>query len=304
MNRNIPIERLGANAPRAGVRSTAAVLPVYVAAIAAAEALGAYGAVLHGMVYDAILVALLLTHYVLMDPEPYRRVLPMLALIPLLRILSVTMPITFVPRIYWYALIGAPLLLATVLAARLLDLGPARLGLEMRSWPAQLLISCTGLPLSFAAFLILRPEPLLGAGRHGWLTGTIAAAILIVFSGFAEELLFRGLLLRGFGELFGRAGLVWSSLLFAIAYLGSPPIGYLLFAGAVGLFFGWCVQRSGSIWGVVMAHSLISIGALLILPMLRTWCGAPLIDRIGALLLLALWLAFAERERRRKGRML
>ncbi len=42
-----------------------------------------------------------------------------------------------------------------------------------------------------------------------------------------------------------------------------------------------------------MAHSLISIGALLILPMLRTWFGAPLIDRIGALLLLALWLAFA-----------
>ena len=43
-------------------------------------------------------------------------VFPVLALVPLLRILSITMPIPQAGRIYWYGLIGVPVALALVLA--------------------------------------------------------------------------------------------------------------------------------------------------------------------------------------------
>jgi membrane protease YdiL (CAAX protease family) len=40
-------------------------------------------------------------------------------------------------------------------------------------------------------------------------------------------------------------------------YMGSLSLSYVLFIGLVGLFFSWCVKRTGSIWGVVLAHSLL-----------------------------------------------
>jgi membrane protease YdiL (CAAX protease family) len=69
-------------------------------------------------------------------------------------------------------------------------------------------------------------------------------------------------------DLCGGLGLVWSSALFAALYLGSPSPVYALFVFVVGLYFGWCVRRTGSLWGVMIAHGALNVALLLIGPLL------------------------------------
>lgn len=85
-----------------------------------------------GMIGRGILLILLFSHYIRLSPasspgdhhsaaaEQLGQALPVLSLIPLLRIRSSAMPDKSIPEIYWNALIGAPLLIAAALTARLL----------------------------------------------------------------------------------------------------------------------------------------------------------------------------------------
>jgi uncharacterized protein len=92
----------------------------------------------------------------------------------------------------------------------------------------------------------------------------VDALILLLFVGFTEELLFRGVLQQVAVDVFGRAGLVWSSALCACMSLGSLAPSYVLFMLLVGLFFAWCVERTGALWGVAVAHGVFISLVLLI----------------------------------------
>jgi membrane protease YdiL (CAAX protease family) len=244
---------------------SAIIIPVYVALIIGVELMGAFVAIVPGTIGQALLILTLLGHSVLQEKASYRRALPVLSLIPLLRLLSLTMPIKQVPQIYWYVLIGVPLLLAVFLTVRFLEIPWTTFGLRPFTWPPQIMIGLHGFPLSLIAYLLVQPKPLVANDQFELI---IAAVILVIFSGFTEEIIFRGLVQEITSEIFGNSGIFYSSLLFAVVYIGSLSLQYLLFIGLVGLFLGWCVKRTGSIWGVVMAHSLLNIGMLLLWPIL------------------------------------
>ncbi len=240
------------------------VILAYLVAIAGVEAMGVFISVVGGALGHAFLIPLLLSHYVLAGQARYRRALAVLALAPLLRILSLTLPVRQVPQIYWYAMIGMPLLTAVALTLRLLELSWTHVGLRPGPWLPQLLIALSGLPLSVVAFLILRPKPLIA--RFDWREAMIGSVILLIFTAFTEEIIFRGLLQQVTTEIFGRVALLYSSALFAIMYMGSLSWSYVFFIGLVGLFFGWGVNRTGSIWGVILAHGALNIGMAFIWP--------------------------------------
>lgn len=250
----VPLE----TASRIDFNTTTVVAVAYLATIVGAEVVAIRVGIVPGTVFTAILIPILLSHYVLAGPARYRPLLPVLALAPLLRILSVTMPVRDVPQIYWYALVGAPLLVAALLTARLLGLSWAKLGFRTASWPPQVLIALSGLPLSILAFLILRPDPL--SAELGLREAIVGSVILIIFTAFLEEFIFRGLLQGVAVGMFGRAGILYSSALFAATYIGSLSLSYVLYMASIGLFFGWGVHRTRSIWGAVIAHSILSVG--------------------------------------------
>jgi len=248
------------------------------AAIALAEVVVLVWGIQAAVLCDAALVAILLGHFTLKTPrgdpslvtvalrDPFMRLLPVLALLPLLRILSATMPVQRVAEIYWYAMVGVPLLCAILLTMRLFDLGLADIGLGRRITSTQAAIAWSGIPLGLVAYVLVRPEPLVGPGGVKRIYAGVV--ILIVFSGFTEEMLFRGLLQPILLRMFGPAGLIATSLLFAAVYLGTKAPAYVVFILGVGLFFGWCVRRTGSLWGVAIAHGIMSVSAILILPLL------------------------------------
>lgn len=239
----------------------------YLAAIALVEIIIARGGIVPGIACDALLIVLLLGHVSWPGATPRRDILAALALLPLLRILSVTMPFPAAPRIYWYALTGLPLLIASIGMARALGVTWASLGLRASRWRDQVAVALTGLPLSLAGYILMRPPSVIARpdGQHL----AAAALILIVSVGLTEELLFRGLLQHLASSLSGTFGLLFAAAAFAAMYAGSLSVAYAGFMGLVGLLFGWCVRRTGSIWGVVFAHGGLIIGMLCIWPFIR-----------------------------------
>jgi membrane protease YdiL (CAAX protease family) len=254
------------HALRRAVASMNLVIPVYAAAIMAAEAVTARGGVVLGTLCHAIIVLALLNHYVWLGHAPRRQALLVLVLVPLLRILSVTMPIKQIQPIYWFVLIGLPLLLSAVHIVRLLGVPWSGLGLRLRSWLWQCLVACSSIPLGAVGFMVGHPRALIPA--LDWRDLVVGAVILTIFVGFTEELIFRGLLQQAMIDVFGPPGLLWSTVIYASLYVSSFSVAYVLFIGLVSLFFGWCVQRTGSLWGVTAAHSGLAVGMACMWPFL------------------------------------
>jgi uncharacterized protein len=240
------------------------IVALYVAGIIGAEVIAVVVGPVAGAACDAALILALLNSCALAPDRPESPLLGFLALAPLLRLLSLTMPYRHVAEIWWYALVGAPLLLAVFIATRAIPVRWPGLRLRRGDVPLQLGIALTGVPIGAAAYEILTPDPLISPLTVWTLIG--GSVLLIVFSAVAEELVFRGPLQWAARELFGSLGLVMVSALFAALYIGSLSVAYVAFAGAVGLWFAFVVDRTELIWGAIGAHALWNIGLLVVWP--------------------------------------
>jgi membrane protease YdiL (CAAX protease family)/LysM repeat protein len=239
---------------------------VYLLALAVAETIIALSNPLIGLGQHAILLLILLLQAALNWDRPERDLLLSLILAPLIRLLSLSMPLASFPLIYWYPIISCPLLLAIWLLARTLNLSREALGLHLQHLPQQFLVALSGLVFGCVEYLILRPEPLVAGftGKQFW----IPALILLVCTGLIEELIFRGVMQRGAERTLGRFGLFYVSLISTALHIGHRSVLNLLFVLLVALFFGWVVAKTGSLLGVTLSHGLINITLFLLAPFL------------------------------------
>jgi membrane protease YdiL (CAAX protease family) len=91
--------------------------------------------------------------------------------------------------------------------------------------------------------------------------------ILLICTGFAEELIFRGMMQRTATETLGQAyGILYVSAIFAILHAGHQSVIEVFFVFGVALFFGLTRSVTGSILGVSIAHGLTNIFLFLALP--------------------------------------
>lgn len=242
-----------------------------VIAIIAAEALIAFVDPLIGTALDAAIIVALAGHRYVFAPtgtraasSPIALACVVLSLLPIQRLLSLTLPTKRVGEIVWYELVGAPILAVLVFLCRIdPDLG--RLVRNRGRVSVQVAIALTGLPLGLLGYLITRQSPLeTGSSTMNLVLGP---SILIVFSGLTEELLFRGALAVTLERISGRSmALVGPTLLFAAFHLDMGHLAYVPFAAVYGLAFGFAVRRTGSLAGVAAAHGLLNIGLIILWP--------------------------------------
>jgi membrane protease YdiL (CAAX protease family) len=250
----------------AGIPSDYWIFLAYLAAVTAAEAITALSIPQVGMALHGLLLAAIILHAALFAQSIRQRLLITLALAPLIRLMSLSLPLLSFPLISWYAVIGAPLFVAAFLVYRFIRTGPARLQWSWRSLPLQILIGLSGVGLAFLENRILRPVPLISSLT--WAKVWLPALILVIFTGLLEEVIFRGLILRSAIESLGRYGMLYSALLFAVLHLGYRSILDLIFVFGVAMYFGWVVLRTRSILGVTIAHGLTNVGLYLVIPFL------------------------------------
>ncbi len=219
-----------------------------------------------GLVLHAVLLVTMLLHSSICSKRLQQRFLLTFALAPLIRLISLSMPLPDFPYVYWYALVGAPLFLAAFVVIRSGHLSRQMLGLNLRRFPAQLLIGITGFIFGAVEYFILHPAPLISAIKIEQML--LPALILLIFTGFLEELIFRGMLQYTALRSIGRFGLVFVAMVFATLHIGYRSILDLIFVFAVALFFGWAAQRTGSILGVTLSHGLTNIALFMLVPFL------------------------------------
>jgi hypothetical protein len=236
----------------------------YLAAIAIAEILTTFAPPRTGLVAHAAVLLGILVHAARVDGQKEQAFLVSLAFAPLIRVLSLSLPLADLPLLYWYPITSIPLFAAVLIAAPTLGFGRAALGLSLRRWGLQLVIGLSGITFGVFEYLILRPEPLVSTLE--WTDLLWPALILLVSTGLLEELIFRGLLQRAAIDLLGIWGIGFVAILFAVLHTGYRSLPDVLFVAVVGLFFGWVVHRTRSLLGVTLAHGLTNILLFLIMP--------------------------------------
>jgi membrane protease YdiL (CAAX protease family) len=236
----------------------------YLALITLAELVTTFVSPRAGLVMHSTLLIVLLVHGALTAGDPYHRLLLALVLAPLTRMLSLCLPLVTFPQLYWYLIISIPLGVATVLAARLLGFSRAQLGLTLRRFPLQVLVALTGITFGLVEYLILRPDALIDDPT--WRNVLVSGVILMVCTGFAEEVIFRGVIQRASIQALGRFGLLYGAILFAVLHIGYASVLDVVFVFFIALLFGWITEATGSLVGVTVAHGLTNIVLFLVMP--------------------------------------
>lgn len=212
-----------------------------------------------------ILTALLVQSSLVLD-QPYHKLLLALALAPLIRILSLSMPLQDIDLMYWYAIVGAPMMLTALLVARTLGLSWRSLGFTLRSLRIQALVVIAGLAFGVAEYFILKPEPLID--EFSWSAFWLPALILLVGTGFNEELVFRGVMQSASGDALGKSAILYVTVIFAVLHLGYKSAVDVAFVFAVGLMFGLIVAKTRCLLGVSLSHGITNIALYLVVPFL------------------------------------
>ncbi len=237
---------------------------IYLLAIAIAETVTVFFTPLWGIISHIIILVVLILHSALASEHRYQQLVLALALVPLVRIMSLSMPLSNIPQIWWYPIIYAPLLAAVIVVIRLTGYRLEDVGLAFKLLPFQLAVGLTGILFGVAEYFILAPEAM--ATEFTWQEIWLPALILLVCTGFVEELIFRGVLQRTAVEAFGGWGIVYVSLLFAILHMGFLSWIDVAFVFLVALFFGWVVKKTGSLLGVTLSHGITNIVLYLVAP--------------------------------------
>lgn len=219
-----------------------------------------YGLLLHSL----ILVSLLVLSSLKYGENPSKLYLS-LSLAPLIRIVSLSMPLTNFPRYSWYIVTNIPVLVATLALMRVQGMGFKDAGITFNMPPEQSVIALTGISIGFIDYYILRPEPL--APGLSTMNLTLLAVALGLSTGFVEELVFRGIMQRNAIEAFGeRKGLIGVTAVFAALHIGWLSMPALVFVFSIGLFYGFMALKTGSIIGVSISHGITNIVLFLVAP--------------------------------------
>ncbi len=239
----------------------------YLAWLTAAELISSFSEPRLGLLLHAGLLLALLYHAARDLHDPLHQLLLALAFAPLIRLMSFSLPLASFPQITWYFIVSLPLFAAGYLVYRVLGYARADIGLRAGSLPFQLLIALTGLALGYAEYRILTPAPLVAA--FTWQALWLPALILLVSTGFLEELIFRGLMQHAAQQALGQvASILYISLVFAVLHSGYKSLLDVVFVFVVALLFGWIVARTRSLLGVTLAHGLTNIMLFLVMPYL------------------------------------
>lgn len=236
--------------------------------LALAEVLTIFVSQMAGMIVYGLILIALLVQYSIGIPKRANNFLVVLSIIPLIRLLAMTIPPVSFDPVYWYLLVAALLGVLVFISARLAGMSSSSMGLQVakKELPAQLLIGMTGVTIGLVEYLILRPEPVLPGFGSGILF--LASMIFLLFAGLLQEVIFRGLLQISSVQIMDRFGIVYVAVIFTLQSLVFRSLWNTLFVFLVGLGFGIIVARTRSLVGVSLSHGMAYISLFLIFPSL------------------------------------
>jgi len=240
-------------------------LIVYLLALIGAELLTTYVNKTWGLAAHTIILFALLVNAAMVESNDFSNLLRSMMPIPIIRIVGLSIPMMQIKPLYWFPIVAIPLFAASIVIMRRQNLSMKDVGLVLGNIKIQLLIAATGLFTGIIEFFILKPDPLISQFTPLLLIG--AFFILLISTGLAEELLFRGILQNNTTNMFGAAfGLIYTSLIFTTMHIGWIYFADLVFVFCVALFYGFCLIKTKSILGITVAHGISNSMLFLVMP--------------------------------------
>ncbi|MGB9980664.1 lysostaphin resistance A-like protein [Methanobacterium sp.] len=241
------------------------ILTIYLLSIVAAEIVTAHYSIEYGLIMHTIILFALLINSSVTHSTKFSYLLRSMMILPMIRIIGLTIPLMQVNELYWFPVIAIPLFAASFTLIKSQKLTWKKVGLILGSIPLQLTIALSGVVLGFTEYLILKPQPLISSFNLE--TVLFGALILIISTGFAEELLFRGILQKNAEKILGKLfGLLYVSILFTALHIGWNSFLDLIFVFGVAIFYGYTFQKTGSLFGITLSHGISNSFLFLIMP--------------------------------------
>ncbi|HEY0196861.1 MAG TPA: CPBP family glutamic-type intramembrane protease, partial [Methanobacterium sp.] len=238
---------------------------IYLLGLIAAEALVAYSDLQVGLALEAVILFALLINSSLKTSHNFSLLLQSMMALPIIRIIGLSIPLIQIEPLYWFPIISIPLFAASFTIMRAQGLSFKNVGFIWDNIPVQLAIALTGVILGTIEFMILEPKPLIATFNLQNLL--FASIILIVSTGLAEEILFRGIIQKNAENVFGAlVGLLYTSLLFTALHIGWASFYDLIFVFMVAIFYGYVFLKTRSIVGITLSHGISNTFLFLIVP--------------------------------------
>lgn len=238
---------------------------VYLLGLIIAEVMVAYSDLQVGLALEAVILFALLVNSSLNISYNFSILLRSMMALPIIRIIGLSIPLMQIQPLYWFPIIAIPLFASAYTIMKSQGLSLKNAGFIWGNLPVQLAIALTGVFLGTLEYLILQPKPLIGTFN---LTNLLfASVILIISTGLAEEVLFRGIIQKNAENVFGAAtGLLYTALLFTTLHIGWNSFYDLIFVFSVALFYGYAFLKTKSIFGITLSHGISNTFLFLIVP--------------------------------------
>lgn len=240
-------------------------LIIYLLALIVAELITTYINKLWGLSIHTIILFALLINAAMVESTDFSNLLRSMMAIPIIRIIGLSIPMMQIKPLYWFPIVAIPLFASSIVIMRSQILSMKDVGLIPGNIPVQLLIALTGFITGIIEFLILRPDPMIPQFTPLLILG--AFTILLISTGLAEELVFRGILQNNTMKVIGTGfGLLYTSLVFTTMHIGWIYFSDLIFVFSVSMFYGYIFIKTRSIFGITLAHGLSNSMLFLVMP--------------------------------------
>jgi membrane protease YdiL (CAAX protease family)/phage FluMu protein Com len=232
-----------------------------------------------GLILHAFILVMLIGHSSMSKSKDISNVLLAMAMAPLIRMISLTMPLYRFAYPGWFLILSIPLLIAPLAIAYVQGIPGKALGLTLGKKPIlQILTILFGLGFGAFEYMVLKPALMIPAEVTVY-TVTAAVLLLALATGFSEEFIFRGIIQNSTINAFGtKAGVLFTSILFAILHIGNItgwnftildiPLVFM-----VGFVYSIVMLKTRSIIGISISHTLTNVTLFIICPIVFPMLG-------------------------------
>ncbi|MCQ6963459.1 hypothetical protein PV02_09780 [Methanolobus chelungpuianus] len=189
-----------------------------------------------------------------------------LMLLPLLRLVNVSMPISDASLLL-FVVVYIPMLIPVYLMIRHQGLTDVQLGIVYERLVAYIPIGIVlGALLGAGEYLIIGSSYLIPGLSDPFIL--VFASVVFLYVGLIEEFIFRSLIQVKLEGLFGLTpGLLAASLLFGVMHSIYGEITEMAYIFVVGIVLGYLFQRTRSLPLVAVAHGVANIVLFVLLPL-------------------------------------
>lgn len=211
------------------------------------------------------LIALCLSNISVKDPE-VQKIHQALMLLPVLRLINLSMPVFFETTLYAFVFIYGPLAIPVAVVIIHQRYSLEQIGVSMKNIKTYMVLSIPlSLALGFGEYLTIRAEYLIPDLTFENLLKL--SFVMVFFVGLIEELIFRSILQTRLEQALsvGEALLI-TGLLFGLMHSGYGTFHEVLYTGFIGLFMGLVFYKTKSLPFIVVLHGFINVFLFGILP--------------------------------------